>query len=290
LHLTRGPGHATVLARRLARRHRLLLVVGGDGTVNEVAAGLAGSPCALGVIPTGTANILARELGLPPEPTLALRAVLRGEPRPMDLFRVNGRLGVSVAGVGPDAAVARWMARSRRGHIGYLTYLEGIRREFGRYPFSPLELVVDGERVGTFYQVIIANARLYGGLFRLAPGNRLDDGLLEVFGFAGRERHRLYKHFGALALGRHLRLGDVSYRRGARIEVRTDAEVPYQVDGDFAGTGPLRVEVSPLALRVVVPRRTTPIWSASRRDAPGGRCRRDTGVSAPGSTPSGHAP
>ena len=264
VHLTRGPGHATLLAHRLAPRSGLVLVVGGDGTVNEVVAGLAGSPSALGVIPAGTANVLARELGLPLEPTLALRAVLRGEVRPMDLFRVNGRLGVSLAGAGPDAAVTRWMARSRRGHIGYLSYLEGIRREFSRHRFSPLELVVDGEPAGTFYQVIVANTCLYGGLFRLAPENRLDDGLLEVFGFAGHQRYRLYKHFAALALGCHRRLGDVYYRRGARIEVRAGPEVPYQVDGDFAGTGPLRVEVSPLALRVVVPRRLSSLSGRSR--------------------------
>jgi len=287
VHLTRGPGHATQLARKLAADAGLIIAVGGDGTVSEVARGLAQTVCPLGVIPAGTANMLAKDLAIPLDPARAVRALVAGEVREMDLFRVNGRLGAMVVSAGLDAAIARRMGRSRRGHIGYLSYLRGIRRELRSYPRPPVELVVDGRRQGSFYDVIVTNTRLYGGLFRLVPGACLDDGLLEVCGFAGQERYRPYKHLAALLLGRHGRLDDVFCQRGSRIELWASGDVPYQVDGDFAGTGSLLVEVVPLALRVVVPRRPTSWWSLSRRSGPW--CRRDTCESAQASSPSGPA-
>ena len=246
--------------------------------MSEVIRGLSGTDCPLGVIPAGTANILAKELGIPPDPLGAVRAALAGEVREMDLLRVNGRLAAMVTSAGLDAAVTRWMARSRRGHIGYLNYLEGIRRAFEHYSRPPMEVEVDGEVLGTFYQVIVTNARLYGGLFRLAPEACLDDGLLEVFGFAGRERHRVYKHFATMIAGCHRRLDDVRHRQGRSVEVRAGEAVPYQVDGDFVGTGPVTVEVAPLALHVVAPRWPIPWCWPSRRGGPW--CRRDTRGSA----------
>ncbi len=264
------------------------MVVGGDGTVSEVVRGLAHTGCPLGVIPAGTANILAKELGIPLDPRRAVSALLAGEVREMDLFRVNGRLGAMLTSAGLDAAITRWMARSRRGHIGYLSYLEGIRREFGRYPRQPVELEVDGRLLGTFYQVIVTNARLYGGLFRLAPEGRLDDGLLEVFGFAGHERYRPYKHFAAMIAGCHRRLGDVCYCQGESVEVQADDDVPYQVDGDFVGTGSLSVEIVPLSLRVVVPQGSTFWLRSSRRGGPWSR--RDTCGSVQENIPGGSSP
>jgi len=231
----------------------LVVAVGGDGTVSEVVQGLAGSECPLGIIPAGTANILATELGIPMNPVLAVEALLSGEVRAMDLFRVNGRLGAMVTSSGLDAGITRWMARQRRGHIGYLNYLEGIWLEIGRYPRHQLELTVDGRSLGAFYEVIITNTRNYGGVFRLKPEACLDDGLLDICAFSGQGLYRAYKHFTALAFGLHLMLSDVWSGWGSRIEVATQ-DAPYQVDGDFAGTGSLLVEVVPRGLRVVVPR------------------------------------
>ncbi len=256
--------------------------------MSEVIRGLSGTDCPLGVIPAGTANILAKELGIPLDPLGAVRAVLAGEVREMDLFRVDGRLGAMLASAGLDAAITRWMARSRRGHIGYLSYLEGIRRAIEYYPRPPMEVEVDGEVLGTFYQVIVTNARLYGGLFRLAPEACLDDGLLEVFGFAGHERYRPYKHFAAMVAGCHRRLSDVCHRRGVSIKVRAGDEVPYQVDGDFVGSGSFVVDVVPLALRVVVPRWPIPWCWPSRRGAPWSR--RDTCGPVRENIPGGSSP
>lgn len=254
VHWTEGPGHATVLARQLASEVGLVVAVGGDGTVSEVARGLAGTECPLGVIRGGTANMLAKELGIPANPLQAVPALLGGKVRRIDLFRVNGVLGVVVAGAGLDSAVTRWMKRVRRGHIGYLAYLEGVRRELHHFAFPRLEVVVDGRRLPDPYQLIITNARLYAGFFPIAPKNRLDDGLLEVFTFTGGGRYRPYRHFAALALGHHGHLRDISHQQGRHISVHADEEVPYQVDGDFAGTGSFVVEVVPKALAVVTPR------------------------------------
>jgi diacylglycerol kinase family enzyme len=268
---TEAPGHATVLARQLAPEVRLLVAVGGDGTVSEVARGLAGTDCPLGIIRAGTANMLAKELGIPANPLQAVPALLGWKVRRIDLFRVNGVLGAVVAGAGLDGGITRWMKGVRRGHIGYVTYLEGLRRELHRSPAPRFHVVVDGHRLTDAYQVIITNARLYAGFFPIAPGNRPDDGLLEVFSFAGGGGYRPYRHLAALAFGQHGRLKDISHQRGTHIRVQVGEEVAYQVDGDFAGTGSFTVEVVPRALAVVAPE--------------AGRARREARNSFPGKSP-----
>ncbi|HEX6738011.1 MAG TPA: diacylglycerol kinase family protein, partial [Vicinamibacteria bacterium] len=184
LALTSGPGDARVLAKAAADDGcDLVLSVGGDGTANEVAGGLLGSPTALGIVPMGSGNGLARTLGLPLRAAPALAALEGGVDRLMDVGQVNGGIFLNVAGAGFDAHVGEAFHQRGRG---------GRRR--GILPYVLLSLkAMPGYRAGSFSVttaaggfegraliVAFVNGRQYGGGAVLSPGGRLDDGVLEV--------------------------------------------------------------------------------------------------------------
>lgn len=214
---TQARGHAHDLARAAAGRGlACVLAVGGDGTVNEVATGLLGSETALGVIPVGSGNGLARTLGVPLEPHAALQALVTGSTLRMDVGLINGRPFLNVAGAGFDAVVGADFHHHglRGGRRGVATYLHlGLRRAF-RYTAPTFVLESDaGRREGRVFLVAFANGRQYGAGAVLAPRARLDDGQLDVIVidaasvlevllnvprlFTGRiERFRRFRHHG----------------------------------------------------------------------------------------------
>lgn len=185
---TQAPGHARELARRaVSEGVELLLAAGGDGTMNEVADGLLGSSTALGVVPVGSGNGLARTLGIPLEPGAALRALASGVTRRMDVGVVNGRPFLNVAGAGFDAHVgAEFHRHARRGgRRGILSYVRLSLQAVLRYAPGAFRLEVDGAPAyeGRALVVAFANGRQYGAGAVLAPQARLDDGRLDVVVF-----------------------------------------------------------------------------------------------------------
>lgn len=182
--LTRAPGHARELAAAAAAAGvELLLAVGGDGTVNEVADGLLGSPAALGIVPVGSGNGLARSLGIPLEPRAALRVLETGVTRRMDVGFVNGRPFLNVAGAGFDAHVGAEFHRHGRsgGRRGILSYVKLSFMAVLHYRVTSFALETDQRRFdGRAYTVAFANGRQYGAGAVLAPRARLDDGRLDV--------------------------------------------------------------------------------------------------------------
>jgi YegS/Rv2252/BmrU family lipid kinase len=236
-------------------RATLVCAWGGDGTVNEVARAVAGSGTALGVVPAGSGNGLARELGLPWDPAAALAVALGCRERVIDVGDVDGHLFVNLAGIGLDAEVAaRFNARSA-GRRGLWPYVAMTAREVLRY--HPREYTI---RFGaeTWRErallVVCANARQYGGGAVVAPSARPDDGQLELV--VVRPRPPLVVLRDAL----HLFRGTLDRAPGVRT-VRTPAveicgaePMLFHVDGEAVAGGPvLTVRVRPAALRVRVP-------------------------------------
>jgi YegS/Rv2252/BmrU family lipid kinase len=258
VYLTRAPGHATDLAREaVASGADVVLAVGGDGTVNEVARGLIGSATAIGIVPVGSGNGLARALRLPLQPARALAALERGEVRAMDVGRLNGRPFLNVAGVGFDAVVGQaFHERGRRGgRRGLLGYVHLSLRELAAYRPTPLALECGGERLEILpFVVTIANGPQYGSGAIVNPGARLDDGRLELVVFDHAPLPRLL-----LAASRMFSGGvekTPGYRRlGGTVATITSQEpLAVHVDGDPATPATrIDVELVPLALRVVVP-------------------------------------
>lgn len=258
--LTGAPGHAIELAREaVAERADVVLAVGGDGTVNEVAQGLLGSAVALGIVPVGSGNGLARALRVPLRPAPALAALEHAQCREMDVAFLNGRLFLNLAGVGFDAVVGRAFQEQgkRGGRRGLLSYLWLSFRELRAYSAPRLTLEVDGGERQELRPFVLtfANGPQYGSGAFINRGGRLDDGALEVVAFADESR------LAALAAAPRLFLGGLErlprYRRvsAARVLVTAAVPLPAHVDGDpIPPSGRIEVELRPRALRVLTPR------------------------------------
>jgi YegS/Rv2252/BmrU family lipid kinase len=182
VHQTTHRGHATTLARAAASRAAALVVAwGGDGTVNEVAAGLAHSGTPMAIVPAGSGNGLARELLIPTSPGRALDVAFSGASRVVDLGELNGRYFVNVAGIGFDACVARAFNAIRSGGWGLPRYVRLALREARSYVPQAYRVTRDGETSDVrAYVIAVANSAQYGNGARIAPHARMDDGLLDM--------------------------------------------------------------------------------------------------------------
>jgi YegS/Rv2252/BmrU family lipid kinase len=258
---TQRPGHAADLARESAQRgDDAVLAVGGDGTANEVASGLMGTRTALGIVPMGSGNGLARALGIPLRPEAALAALQTAVVRRMDAALVNGLPFLNVAGAGFDAVVGAAFHEhtSRGGRRGILTYVRMGFRSMFTYRAEACR-VEAGEQVfeGRALLVTFANGRQYGAEAMIAPGSRLDDGLLDVVVLEDAPLLELLFHAPRLFLGGLERFR--RYRRfpATRAVVTADRPLPFHRDGEPEPAAQrLEVEIVPLALDVLVPRAT----------------------------------
>ncbi len=252
---TTVPGHATQLAKRAAAEgYDAAIACGGDGTVNEVANGLASRTTALAVVRGGTANVWAKETGVPKNAAKALRVLSDGETRTVDLGRVGERYFLLMAGVGFDAAIVRALSGGVKKRFGAAAYIiAGLRSSFS-YRTSPARLDFDGETLETsLYWLMVGNTRNYGGVLNITPMAKADDGRLEALLLQRGGWLRLTWLLPWVLLKRHHRRAHVLHRSVTAAEVLT-AGFPVQIDGEYLGETPVRIEVAPGALRVIVPR------------------------------------
>lgn len=247
-------------ARPLARKAvadgmERLVACGGDGTATEAADVLAGSGVALAVLPGGTGNLLALNLGIPSDTEAAWRLALNGAARPMDVGRANGHVFLIMAGMGLDAHMVHDADRKLKERLGVLAYVIAALRNLGRPP-TRYTITIDGHRLSRRARtVLIANVgRITGGL-ELVPGADPEDGQLDL---AILRAHGLWD-LARLAIGTLSRHppdagGDplLELHRGRNIVIETARPQPVQLDGNEAGfTARLDVEVEPGALRLV---------------------------------------
>ncbi len=231
----------------------LVVAVGGDGTLREVLEGLVEPATPVGVLPYGTANVLATDLGLPRDVHHGLEILWRKKTAAIDVTRVNGRLSFLMTGVGFDALAVREVERSRRGPITKWSYVSAVLRALRRYRPPQLRVEIDGSPVAReFGHVIVGNALRYAGIVHLDRRARMDDGLLEVYLFPTGKLFELALAFLRGVL-RELPGGRIAVERARRVRVSSDAAVPYQIDGDLGGTTPVEIEVAPNRYRLVVP-------------------------------------
>ncbi len=261
-------GDVTALARQAAETgHEVVLVVGGDGTINEAANGLAGTDVALGVLPAGTGNVWAAEIGLLPTPTplhrpnllAAAQALSAGTTRRIDLGRAGGRYFLLWVGIGFDAELVKIVETEgalMKARLGPLVYgLTGITAAL-RFQGTRATLEIDGRRTrARVILVLISNAQLYAGAVRVSPQARLDDGRLDVCIFRGKGLLYTLRHLIGIATGRHLHDPEVTFHQAAHLSIRTRKPLPVHADGDPIGTTPMEFEIVPRALRVMLPAR-----------------------------------
>jgi diacylglycerol kinase (ATP) len=253
---THRAGHAEALAREAAHGGAAMVVAaGGDGTIAEVANGLMGSRARLGVIPLGTANVLAHELALPFAPRAVAAALAFGRTRTLWPGVARGadgsRLFVQMLGVGFDAQVVHRLSLPLKRVLGRGAYVVQSLRETARYRFPPVRLRID-EVETEAASVVISKGRLYGGKYLLAPESLpAEPGFSVVlFGCGGPAAALMYG--AALPVGLLGRAPGVRHVRARRIEVVGNAPIPVQADGDPAGFSPLSVVDAPGPIEVVM--------------------------------------
>ena len=253
---TTGPGDATAFAQEaVAAGVDLVVAWGGDGTVNETARALVSTSVPLGIVPAGSGNGLAADLRVPFAPLAALEVAATAPTQAIDVGTVNDCYFFNVAGVGIDAVIAARFAERGLRRRGFAAYAQLSTSELMRYRVQRYDLVVDDEPAEhEALLVAFANGRQYGNRMLIAPGARLDDGLLELVVI---ERlslltiaWRLPSLFrGTLAPGR-----GVHMRAARRVRIRSSAPIPFHVDGEpRTGADELDVSVLPGSLLVRAP-------------------------------------
>jgi YegS/Rv2252/BmrU family lipid kinase len=251
--VTERAGHAFDLARAAVGRGASRVIAwGGDGTLNEVGRALLFSPCALGVVPAGSGNGLARALGVPRTSAAALDHALAAPIARIDAGEIAGHVFLNIAGLGFDAHVAHAFSR-RGGARGLQRYVRVVSRELFWYTPARYRVHIDGEmREHRAFLLSIANGPQWGNGARIAPGARLDDGLLDVVIAETATPLGLALRIPRLFTGTISRAPGVLTKRVASFTVTTDEPATLHVDGEpvVCGTGALHVRVLNGALRV----------------------------------------
>lgn len=255
---TEAPGDATRLAREAVDAgFDIVAALGGDGTVNEAVNGLAGSDVPLAIIPTGTVNVLAMELGIPLDPPDAVKLLGAGAGSIswIDLGLAGDRHFALMAGVGMDAAVVASMHPSMKKALKEAAFaVQGLATYLTHE--EPLIRVTSEERTVEGYFAVCGNSSNYGGAFGITPLADMRDGLLDICVLKDKSFVSTVWYWTAALINAHIKHPKVEYFRteSARIEtVEEGKEVLVQTDGELAGSLPMECRVVPRALRVVVP-------------------------------------
>lgn len=261
---TQQAGDATRYAQQAAQDHTdIVLIAGGDGTINETANGLIGTSTALGIVPVGTGNILAHQLRMP---ILSLTAPLYvrevGEAlrtsrvQRVDVGNINDRHFVCWAGLGLDAEItAQIEPRPRYAkRLGALTYIIAGFVVASEFRGVRSRILIEGHTFRTRALMAVAsNIQLYATFFNIAPHAQMDDGLLDIFVFKGLGFSYIIRHLLHLFSGQHRHDPKVMHALGRGMQVQTTPPVAVQIDGDPFGSTPATVGIEPGELRLLVP-------------------------------------
>ena len=251
---TSRAGEAETLARHAAQEgFEKIVAAGGDGTINEVVNGLAGSNAALGLLPIGTMNVFATELGLPAHDLALCWQIIQGEhTRLVDLPSANGKFFVQLAGVGLDAQVVKETSLTLKRSFGPLSYLISAAQIAAR---EPPRLFLESENSpideGSF--VLVGNGRLYGGPFPFFKQAIIDDGLFDVVVFKQLGYLEIIKYLQDVVFSSEIRVPEIEYFQTRRLRVTSDREVPVELDGELVGNCPVEFQVRERTLRVLTP-------------------------------------
>ena len=256
--LSEFPGHLAEAAKDGG--DSLLVVIGGDGTVNEVVNGAVRSGAEIAVLPSGTGEDFGRTHGIPGDFDGAVRVALEGETRTIDLGRVEldagtGRYFANVGSVGMSGAVAQRANAMTKKFGGRATFFYALTREFLAWQNTRVmvELADGTRREAPMHDVIVANGHCHGGGMRLAPDAEQDDGLFDVVLIGDVNKLDFLTTAPKLYSGRYLSHPKVELLRSPAVSITAAEPLPLEVDGEPIGATPARFEIVPAALRLRVP-------------------------------------
>jgi YegS/Rv2252/BmrU family lipid kinase len=247
-------GEAETMARHAVKEgFETIVAAGGDGTINEVVNGIAGTEAALGLLPLGTMNVFALELGLPANNLGLCWDIIQAQnSRFIDLPKANGKHFVQLAGVGLDAQVVKETSQAFKRSFGPLSYIVSATQIAARQPPRLfLESADAATKEGSF--VLVGNGRLYGGPFPFFKNAVIDDGLLDVVVFKQLGYLEIIKYLQNVLFSSEIRLPEVEYFQTSHLHVFSEEDVPVEIDGELIGQCPVKFEILERKLRVLVP-------------------------------------
>ena len=253
--VTSHPGEAEVLTRHAVEKgFTRIVAAGGDGTVNQVANGLAGSNATLGVLPMGSVNVYVMELGLPVHNLQRCWDVIEDtNVRLVDLPRANEKYFVQLAGVGLDAQVVKETSLAFKRSLGPLSYLISAAQIAAR---EPPKLFIESENTfveeGSF--VLVGNGRLYGGPFPFFKHAIIDDGLFDVVVFKRLGFLEIINYLQHVVFSSDINVPEIEYFQTRQLRLTSAQDVPLELDGELAGGCPVDFRIRERALRVLIPR------------------------------------
>jgi len=232
----------------------MIVVGGGDGTLSAAAAGVMKVKRPLGILPTGTANDLARTLGIPVALEDAIRVIAEGGTRSIDVGSVNGELFFNVASIGLSAEVARTLTPDLKRRFGKLGYAVAALHVLARARPFRARIVGGGRDVGSLtLQIAVGNGRFYGGGNVVTETAAIDDEILDLYSLEFREVWRLLLLLPLFRRGRHTKRPEVRDLRGQEFEIRTRRPRPVDADGELVTQTPAKFKVLPKAIEIIVP-------------------------------------
>ena len=252
---TTSAGDAELMARRGVKEgFEKIVAAGGDGTINEVVNGLAGANATLGLLPIGTMNVFANELGLPVHDLQLCWDIIKADnTRAVDLPKANQKFFVQLAGVGLDAQVVKETSAQLKRNFGPLSYLISAAQVAAR---QPPRLFVQSDdapiKEGSF--VLVGNGRLYGGPFPFFKHAVIDDGKLDVIVFKSLGYLEIIKYLQDVVFSSEIRVPEIEYFQTQRLRVESEQSVPVELDGEVVGNCPVEFTLQERSLRVLVPR------------------------------------
>ncbi|PYL93070.1 MAG: diacylglycerol kinase [Verrucomicrobia bacterium] len=251
---TTRTGEAELMARRGVKEgFEKIVAAGGDGTINEVVNGLAGTNATLGLLPIGTMNVFATELGLPVHDLELCWDIIRADgTRSVDLPKANQKFFVQLAGVGLDAQVVKETSSQLKRNFGPLSYLISAAQIAARQP-PRLFIQSDDASIEEGSFVLVGNGRLYGGPFPFFKHAVIDDGLLDVIVFKRLGYLEIIKYLQDVVFSSDIRVPEIEYFQTSRLRVESDQSVPVEVDGELVGNCPVEFSLHERSLRVLVP-------------------------------------
>jgi YegS/Rv2252/BmrU family lipid kinase len=252
---TRYEGHATRIVARLRHQVDVITVFGGDGTVREVVKGLGEQPLPIAIIPFGTVNVLALDLGLSFNPIQAAATVVNGKKRRIDVGYMNGEPFLLMVSTGLDALTVHNVDLRTKRVVGRIAYLLAALVTLATYRARRVWVAIPESGVrDRGYLAIVANSRFYAGPYHIADQTRIDDGLLDVVLFKRRSIAAMLRLLAGMLFNRTRFLRDVAYYRCTAVELSSRRRQKMQMDGDKAPSTPARVWVRRRQLAVLVPR------------------------------------
>lgn len=250
---TSAPGEATELTRDIVDAgHSVVVGVGGDGTLHEIAGGL-GPETMLGVIPGGTGNDFALSLGIPTDPMAALDSLLNAKPQKIDRPTINGRPFLNMSGVGFDATVAKRVREKPPRGSGSLPYVIMALRVLAKYKNPRLTIELDGNRIEeNVFLVAVGNGAYCAGGMHICPKASLQDGQFDVCIARDLSKTDALINMVRIFKGTHIHHPKVSYTRARHVRI-TGERVPLYADGEPLGDTPVEMTLEPQSLTVLAP-------------------------------------